>query len=377
MHITRIYADLNKYIKPGKVLVIYGPRQVGKTTLLKDFLAETKMKYRLDSGENIRVQEVFSDNNFKKIKEYAHGYELVVIDEAQKIKNIGQALKILVDELPSLKVIVTGSSSFDLAGQVGEPLTGRKNTLVLYPVSQIEMCNQFNDFDLKAKLEEFLIYGSYPEIIAADSDGAKKRLITEITDSYLLKDILELDKIRNSKILLDLLRLLAFQIGSEVSFSELGKKVGLDYKTVARYIDILEKSFVLFNLRGFSRNLRKEVTRKSKYFFYDLGIRNSLISNFNSLNLRDDVGKLWENFVVMERIKKQKYTELYSNNYFWRTHNGQEIDFVEERDGQIHGYEIKWGDVKKTAPSAWKENYPSASYKVVNLENYLAFIASS
>lgn len=375
MKILRFYQDLDKYLKPGKVLIIYGPRQVGKTTLLNDFLAQTKLKYRLDSGENIRIQEVFASNDSAKILEYVKNYELIAIDEAQKIKNIGQGLKIIIDQIPDIKIIATGSSSFELAGQIGEPLTGRKNTVTLFPIAQIELKKIFNDFDLKQKLEEFLVYGCYPETIAAESVDEKKKIITEIANSYLLKDILELDKIKNSKIILDLLRLLAFQVGNEVSFSELGKQLGIDYKTVARYLDILEKSFVIYNLRGFSRNLRKEITKKSKYYFYDTGVRNAIVSNFNPLELRDDIGKLWENFMVMERLKKQSYTTIYANNYFWRTWDGKEIDFIEEREGKLYGYEFKWNDVVKYAPKEWSKNYPNSLFEVINKVNYLEFIA--
>ena len=359
MKISRFCQNLEEYLKPGKALIIYGSRQVGKTTLLKDFLSRSELKYRLDSGENISVQEVFASNDFAKILEYAKYYELIAIDEAQKIKNIGQGLKIIVDQIPTVKIIATGSSSFELAGQIGEPLTGRKNTIVLFPVAQIE----------------FLIFGCYPEVVAAENASEKKKIITEIANSYLLKDILALDKIRNSKVILDLLRLLAFQVGNEVSFSELAKQLGIDYKTVARYLDILEKSFVLYNLRGFSRNLRKEITKKSKYYFYDTGVRNAIISNFNSLELRDDIGKLWENFIVMERLKKQAYTAVYANNYFWRTWDGKEIDWLEERGGKLYGYELKWRDGDRRAPKDWIENYPNSSFEIINKDNYLEFIA--
>lgn len=363
MKIPRVYQNLWQFLETGKVLVIYGPRQVGKTTLLNDFLKETKLKYRLDSSEDVRIQEVLSSQNFTKILEYAEGYELIAIDEAQKIKNIGQGLKILVDQIPSIQIVVTGSSSFELAGQVGEPLTGRKITLTLFPVSHIELSGIYNDFDLKNKLEEYLIYGGYPEVITTSGIAGKKRILNEITGSYLLKDIL-----------LNLLRLLAFQVGSEVSLSEIGRQLGIDYKTVARYLDLLEKAFVIYNLRGYSRNLRKEITKKSKFYFYDNGIRNSIISNFNSIELRDDIGKLWENFLFVERLKKQSYKNIYANNYFWRTWDQKEIDFVEERDGKLYGYEFKWQDKPVKPPKEWAEMYSNSEFKVISRENYLEFI---
>lgn len=374
MKIPRIYKELGDYLKSNKVLVLYGPRQVGKTTLLREFLATTPLKYKLDSGDDIKIKEVLGSESFSKIKEYAGGYELIAIDEAQKIKNIGQNLKIMVDQIPDIKIIVTGSSSFELAGQIGEPLTGRKTTLTLFPIAQIELLKMYNLHELKSKLEEYLIYGAYPEVITAKNKKDKIKTINEITNSYLLKDVLELDKIKNSKTLLDLLRLIAFQVGNEVSLSEIGQQLGIDYKTVARYLDILEKAFVLFNLRGFSRNLRKEVTKKSKYYFYDNGVRNALIANFNSIEMRDDIGKLWENFLFTERLKKQAYKNIYSNNYFWRTWDQKEIDMVEEHEGKLFGYEFKWAEKRVKPPAEWLKTYPNAEFHVVNRENYLDFV---
>lgn len=375
MKIPRFYDNLDQYLKPNKVLVIFGSRQAGKTTLLKSFLSknEGKMKYRLDSGYDIKIQEILNSSNFEKIKDYAKGYDLIAIDEAQKIKNIGEGLKILVDEAPGVKIIATGSSSFELAGQIGEPLTGRKITLMLFPVSQIEFSGIYNNYDLKNQLEKYLIYGSYPEVAAADDLNEKKRILNEIVSSYLLKDILELDKVKSSKLLLDFLRLLAFQTGNEISLSELGRQLGIDNKTVARYLDLFEKSFVLFNLRGFSRNLRKEITKKSKYYFLDNGVRNAIIANFNPLEIRDDVGKLWENFLAVERLKKQAYRKIYANNYFWRTWDQKEIDWIEERDGKLFGYEFKWKDKPMKAPKDWTENYPESVFQVVSPDNYLDF----
>lgn len=283
-------------------------------------------------------------------------------------------LKILIDQLPNIKIVVTGASSFELAGQIGEPLTGRKITLTLFPLSQIEMGKLYNDYELRNRLEEYLIFGSYPEALTSETVNDKKNILEELVGSYLLKDILELEKVKSSKLLLDLLRLLAFQVGSEVSLSELGKQLGIDSKTVARYLDLFEKSFVIINIRGFSRNRRKEITSKSKYYFLDNGIRNAIIANFNPLEIRDDIGKLWENFLVVERLKKQAYNKIYSNNYFWRTWDQKEVDWVEEREGQLFGYEFKWKSKSRKSSAAWTKNYPDATLDIIDNENYLAFV---
>lgn len=374
MKIPRFYHNLDKYLEPGKVLVVYGSRQVGKTTLLQDYLSNTNFKYKLDSGDNIKTQEILSSQDFSKILEYVSGYELFALDEAQRVPGIGMGLKILVDHVPNLRIIATGSSSFELSGQVGEPLTGRKKTLTLYPISQIELSELFNSYELKEKLSEWLIFGGYPSVITKTSKQEKISILNEIVNSYLLKDILELEKVKGAKVLVDLLRLLAFQVGNEVSLSELGNQLGIDYKTVARYLDLLEKSFVLFNLRGFSKNLRKEVTKKSKYFFYDNGIRNAIISNFNELEIRDDIGKLWENFLVSERLKAQAYKTIFANNYFWRTWEQKEIDWIEERGGKLFAFEFKWEGTGSKAGRDFLKIYPNSELKVINKENYLEFL---
>lgn len=373
--IKRYYQDLDKYVKPGKVLVIFGPRRVGKTTLLKNYLKSYEGKYRLDNGDNIRLQADLGSLDYDRILEYVNELDLIAIDEAQNIPNIGKVLKIIVDQYPQKRVIVTGSSSFELAGQVGEPLTGRKRTLKLFPISLLELKYEKTAYDLKNDLESHLVYGLYPSVVTAKSLNQKKILLSEITDSYLLKDILEFEKVKGAKVLLDLLRLIAFQVGSEVSTTELGSKLGIDYKTVKRYLDLFEKSFILYNLRGYSRNLRKEIYKSSKYYFYDNGIRNSLIGNYNKIEERDDLGQLWENYVIIERLKKKNYKNIYSNNYFWRTWDQQEIDWVEERDGKLFGYEIKWNENKKpSAPKDWNQTYKNAFYKIINRKNYLDFV---
>lgn len=362
--------DLEKEIQPGKVLLLSGARQVGKTTLLRTFLDKTTLKYKLDSGDNIRLQDLLGSQDFSRILPYAEGYELIAIDEAQNIPNIGMALKILVDERADLRIIATGSASFELARQVGEPLTGRKKTCHLFPVSQMELLHHFNRHELKEKLGSFLIYGAYPEIVAAESSRNKEDLLNELVDSYLLKDVLALETVKSPRILLDLLKLLAFQIGREVSLNELAGPLHIDVKTVGRYLDLLEKSYILMRSTGFSRNLRNEVTSKHRYYFVDNGIRNAVISRFNPLSQRDDIGMLWENFMVLERQKFLTYSGYRVPLNFWRTYSQQEIDWVEERDGRLFGYECKWSPKKRTsAPREWTETYPNAEFALVTPDN--------
>ena len=374
MFIPRRYADLSNSLRENKVLLIYGPRQVGKTTLLNEYLKTCTMKFKLDSGDNIRVQHLLGSEDFEQIKKYAEGYDLIAIDEAQRIPRIGQGLKILVDQIPHLKIIATGSSSFSLSGEVGEPLTGRKITLNLFPVAQQELSKIYNEYETKEKLEQSLLYGGYPEVITSEKVQEKQRILEELVNSYLLKDIMDIEQVKGSKILLDLLRLIAFQVGNEVSLSELARHLSIDRKTVGRYLDLFEKSFIIYNLRGFSKNLREEIVNKSKYYFYDNGIRNAIISNFNRLELRNDVGQLWENFLFMERMKKRTYSGMNANIYFWRTWDQKEIDLIEERDGKLYAFEFKWKKERVSPPKKWRETYPESEFDVITSENYLKYI---
>lgn len=374
--IKRIYQNLENYLRAGKVLIIYGPRRVGKTTLLENFLAQTNLKYKIDSGDNIRTREILGSQDFQKILPYLENYELIGIDEAQQIPGIGLGLKIIVDQKPQIKVIATGSSSFDLANQIGEPLTGRKRTLTLYPISQLELLEIYNHFELKEKLEEFLVFGSYPEVLTTSGKKEKIEIVEEIVNSYIFKDILALERIKGPQVLLNLLKLLAFQIGNEVSLNELGTQLNLDIKTVQRYLDLLEKSFIITRLTGFSRNLRKEIAKKQKYYFLDNGIRNGVISQFNGFENRNDIGQLWENFLITERIKKREYKNIYGTSYFWRTYDQQEVDMIEEREGKLFGYECKWSAKKNNAaPKDWLKAYSNATFEIITPENYLDFIA--
>lgn len=373
MGIPRIQYHKVLVAKKGKITVIYGPRRVGKTTLLERFLAEQE-NYLFVTGEDVFVGEHLSSQSLEKLKLFIGNKELLVIDEAQYIPNIGRSLKLIIDHIKPIRVIVTGSSTFDLVKQIGEPLTGRQNIIKLFPVAQMELRQIETLPETNARLEERLIYGSYPETILLKSELAKQEYLQELVASYLIKDILIFEGVHKSKKLVDLLILLAYQIGKEVSITELGRQLSLSKNTVERYLDLLEKAFVVLNIRGFSRNLRKEVTKSSRYYFYDNGIRNALINNFNLLSRRDDLGELWENYIILERIKKQSYQSIWSNNYFWRTYDQSEIDWIEEREGNIHAFEIKWKKNNVKPPKLWAKTYPKASFECISRENYLAFI---
>lgn len=373
--IKRHYADLSKHLKSGRVLIIFGPRQAGKTTILENYLKKSGKKYKLDSGDNLRTQQLLGSQDFTKILDYAEGYELIAIDEAQLIPNIGMALKILIDKMPHLSVIATGSSSFELSQNVGEPLTGRKRTLTLFPVAQMELANSLNRHELKEELEEYLLFGSYPEVLTVKTKKEKIIALRELVDSYLLKDILALEKIKKSETLFNLVKLLSFQVGQLVSHHELATQLHIDTKTVTRYLDLLEKSFVIYKLGAYSTNLRNEITKKQKYYFYDNGIRNAVIAQFNPLSSRNDVGQIWENFIFIERLKRTTYYDFYGNRYFWRNYQGDEVDFIEEIEDQLLGYEIKWSPKKKpSCPRDWSNNYHNSSYEVITRENFQSFI---
>lgn len=373
--IPRIY-KLKKLIEPNKVIAIFGPRRSGKTTLVKEYLKTTPYRYRFDSGDNIAIHEALGSRRLDILKEYVGNNELIVIDEAHLIPNIGINLKIMVDHIPDIRIIITGSSSFDLANQIGEPLVGRKFTYLLYPISFLELKPLMPYFDLDELTEKVLVYGSYPEVMSKTSKDDRIQTLSEITNSYLFKDILIFEGLKNSALLLNLLRLLAFQIGSEVSLSELGSSLGIDRKTVARYINLLEQTYIIAPLYPYFINRRKSVVKKNKYYFLDLGVRNTIIGNFNSISQRDDIGALWENFLVIERLKKQAYKPIYANNYFWRTWEQKEVDWIEMREGKLFGYEFKWNPKTKSKnKDAWLKAYPKeAVFEVINRNNYTNFI---
>ena len=376
MYIHRlIKTDIQKrlLLKKAKIIVLYGARQVGKTSLIEDIL-KTKKKILKLNGDEEKTARLFSSKDLKKMKEAVSGYDILFIDEAQKIENIGLNLKILHDNQSQLKIIVTGSSSFELASSIHEPLTGRAWTYHLHPIAMCELKKHWNPYELTEKLEEYLVFGSYPELFSIKKISDRQEYLHSLSKNYLYKDVLEVEGIRSSQKIKKLLQLLAFQIGSEVSLTELAGRMDMNKKTVERYIDLLEKFFVIFTLTGFSRNLRKEISQKPKIYFYDLGIRNALINNFNSLEDRNDIGMLWENFIIAEKLKYNSYYKKFVSSYFWRTYTGAELDYVEEYKGRLNGYEIKWQKTSK-APLAWLENY-KADFSCINKNNFLDFITA-
>jgi len=362
------------FLRKGKVSVLYGPRRVGKTELIKKLIAGFNGEKYTGTGDNLELREVLSSQKLNLITTYFGKYDLIFIDEAQRVPEIGWGLKLLIDHFPDKTIVVTGSSSFDLSNKIGEPLTGRNIIRTLFPLSVFELYNQLGGMKTAEQLDNFLIFGSYPEISLATTIEEKKEYLFSLRDSYLFKDILELENIRNSAKLIDLLRLLAFQIGQQVSLSELGNNLGIAKQSVERYLDLLEKTFIIKKVGGFSRNLRKEIVKTSRYYFWDNGVRNAIINNFNPLNQRNDLGMLWENFMFMERLKTKHYKRIFSNDYFWRTYDQQEIDLVEERDGNLFGYEFKYSPRKIKVPKAWEKAYPDAKFQVVSKENYFEFL---
>lgn len=376
MYIQRLLLpQLEAAITPGKVLVLYGPRQVGKTTLIHTLLPVMGLRHRLVNADELVYREALASQSRQTLGDLLGDVDLLVIDEAQRVPNIGLNLKILVDNFPQAAIMATGSASFDLANQIAEPLTGRTLTFTLYPVSYGEIRVTLGAFEARRQLERWLIWGGYPTIVTTEQPTLRERLLGELVGAYLYRDLLQLEEVRRSEKIVDLLRLLAFQIGQEVSLTELGTSLALNRATVERYLDLLEKVFVIFKLRGFSRNLRKEVTKNARYYFYDNGVRNSLIQNFNPLNLRNDVGQLWENYLMVERRKANAYAGRAANTYFWRTYDQKEIDYIEERGGRLYGFEFKWqGQMKSSTHQEFSQTYPNAELATITSDNFEAFL---
>ena len=361
-------------LQPNKVVMVLGARRVGKTIIVEEILKKINEPYLSLNGEDINVHDKLVIRTAENYKQLLGTYKLLYIDEAQKIPDIGQILKLMVDEIEGLKIILSGSSSFDIHKDAGEPLTGRKFTFILYAFSENELNQIENSISKIDKLKERLVYGNYPELIHIPDQKDKRDYLNELVSSYLLKDILVYENIKNSQKLFNLLRLIAFQIGGEVSLQELGNQLGISKNTVEKYLNLLSKVYILHKVEGFSRNLRKEITKNARWYFLDNGIRNAIIANFNPITSRNDVGQLWENYMISERLKYQEYNRISVNNYFWRTYEQQEIDWIEERDGKLYGYEFKWKDSKVKIPSQWLKAYPEASFEVINKDNFHSWI---
>ncbi len=364
--------SIENWLFKGKVIIIYGPRQVGKTTLAKQILDQYNGVFV--NCEILAVKEILESQNPDKIKAYFGNTTLVVLDEAQKIKNIGTTLKILVDTFPEMQIIATGSSSFDLANEVVEPLTGRNIKFTLFPFSLFELHFRHDKFSLHGKLGDFLVYGTYPDVIDR-SYSEMKTLINEISTDYLYQDVLEFKSLKKSDLLHKLLKALALQLGNEVSYHELATLLQTSSETIQHYIDLLEKSFVIFRLTSFSRNLRNELGKKTKIYFYDLGVRNSILQNYTPMDNRNDIGALWENFCIIERIKRNQRLDRLVNMYFWRTYSQKEIDYIEEADGELLAVEFKWSGRKKAKkPIEFFEAYENSDFLVVSPDNYQDFL---
>jgi predicted AAA+ superfamily ATPase len=368
-----IEEGIRKEINSGrKAVILLGARQVGKTTLV-NALFGGRGDVLWMNGDTSNARVLLTAQSVEQLRVIIGSHQVLVIDEAQRVPDIGIVLKLIIDNIPQVKVVATGSSSLDLASRTSEPLTGRKRQFTLFPLSFAEMVGHHGLLAEQNLLQHRLIYGYYPDIV--NSPGEERRLLQELSDSYLYKDILALDKVKKSEQLTRLLRALAFQIGSQVSYTELGQLCGLDNKTVEKYITVLEQTFVVFRLGSYARNLRNELKTSRKIYFADNGIRNALIADFRPAELRDDMGKLWENYLVSERFKRNSYAESYANPWFWRTSSQQEIDYVEERDGHLSAYEFKWSPSAKTKrPKAFMEAYANSSFAVVNRDNFAEFL---
>ena len=366
----------HKKVLPNKVLILLGARRVGKTAFIKNYLSKIpKNDFLQLNGEDINDANLLKERSVSNYSRLLANVKLLIIDEAQNIPEIGLILKLIVDSIDGIKIIATGSSVFDLSNKLGEPLVGRKNTIYLFPLAQMEFSNYENYKATSSKLEERLLFGSYPELEQYPDWNDKISYLKEIINAYLLKDILIFEGIKQSNKILDLLKLIAFQVGQEVSLQELARQLGIFKNTVESYLDLLAKVFVIYKVPGFSRNLRKEITKSNRWYFYDNGIRNAIINNFARLEFRTDVGFLWENYLAAERVKFQNYTQKTVYNFFWRTYDQQKLDWLEEENGKLSGFEFKWNENRKAKiPTAFAKAYPEAGFEVINKQNYLDFI---
>lgn len=365
--------EIKKKLFKGKVIILYGPRQSGKTTLIQKMLKSIPEKHLILDGEEFNIREELSNPTSEKLRIISGDSKIIFIDEAQKIKDIGSVLKLFHDKLKNIQVIASGSSAFELVNKTSEPLTGRKFEYTLLPVSFGEMVKHTNYIDEKSKLESRLIYGSYPEIITHQQEAGN--LIKLIAKSYLYKDVFSLENINNPELFEKIVRALAFQLGNEVSYKELAVTTGVNHLTVEKYLNLLEKAFIIFKLPAYSGNIRNEIRKGKKYYFYDCGIRNAIIDNFKPLKSRNDTGFLWENYLISERIKFYLFKNTNCKMYFWRTTQQQEIDYIEETGGELYGYEFKWNPKsKKSFSKTFTSNYSPKTTSIISRENYGEFL---
>jgi len=365
---------IQKRIGQNKVLLLFGTRRVGKTHLIKSLEKDLTIPYLHLNAEDADVLYILENRSVANYERLLDGQKLVIIDEAQVIPDIGKILKLMIDSFDDLTIIATGSSAFDLSNQTGEPLTGRSYTYYLHPIAQKELSGLENILQTQQHLEDRLIFGSYPEIFQLETPTEKAEYLKNLVNAYLLKDILHFENIQNSAKIYDLLRLIAYQVGSEVSLDELGKQLGISKNTVERYLDLLAKVQIIFKLGGYSTNLRKEITKSSKWYFFDNGIRNAIINDFRLLPLRQDIGLLWENYCIYERIKLNNCNQESAEYFFWRTYDQQEIDLIEKNQQSINAFEFKYKEGKRKVPAFFAKNYPNAGFTIINKENYLEFI---
>lgn len=375
MEIKRaLYDILLKDLLPGKVNVLYGARRVGKTFLLRKICAGAGFTFLWLNGEDEETAGVLRSRNTSTLRRLVGEVQLLVIDEAQTIPDIGKTLKLMVDEMPQLRILASGSSAFDLHHFLGEPLVGRAYWHEMLPIAQMELKDHETLIETHQRLTERLIYGAYPEVVMLGSFEQKERYLRDLVQAYLLKDILNLEGIRNASKIMDLLRLIAFQVGSEVSMQELGRQLGMSKNTIEKYLNLLEKVYIVRRIGGFNQNLRKEISKSPRYYFWDNGIRNAILNDFKMPEFRNDIGPLWENYLLSERAKKLKYGPVFKEIYFWRTYDQQEIDSIEVRNNEIEAYEFKWQERPVKIPPAFASNYPHASFQVIHRGNYLDFI---
>jgi uncharacterized protein len=370
-----IEAQIEEAIGKNKVLLILGTRRVGKTFLIKSIQKKLEQPAVNLNGEDFEVQDLLKNITAANYNLIVGSAKLLIIDEAQAVPDIGKILKFMIDTIPTLTVVATGSSSFDLLNKAGEPLTGRKIQFNLYPLSQLELTSIETYVDTAQHLEERLVLGSYPELLQLESYKEKSEYLLELIQSYLLKDILAFEGIRQSDKIIRLLRLIAYQVGSEVSYNELATQLGMSKNTVENYLDLLSKVFIIYRLPAYSTNHRKEISKGSKWYFFDNGIRNAIINDFKQLSLRNDIGALWENYLMSERIKRNRYLKENVEYYFWRNYSQQEVDLIEVREGKIHAYEFKYAaDKKVKIPAAFSTAYPHASFERIAKDNYFSWI---